>query len=727
MNAKPLFKIPTGSKLVIEGRSWLVTSKEPDGYSVEGNEDGECLVLPFVRVDDAIREGRCDVTRPIDDEKRKALLAQTGGFEFFEQLPEKQKELVRFRLPAVLAVLQLEAEGRKLTHRNMSKDPVTGAQGPVLRDLKKRAAEISQGVDLPGKQRGGKVVTTFTWPQGRSLRRYADLFVKFDRNPVVLADKDHCKRPCAVDKGWLSDTQEQFISYVINRWLDTKKPKIAPLVRLAQTQFHVPPSAIAQNFRFPSIVTIRTRIKGLPETVKVVGRKGERHAANLKGAGSTDVRALMFGERAEKDQNYLSIFTDGRGLLQVRELDPKATPPDLEENEVVRLWLFYMLDVATRLPLAWILSPTADADHSHALLRMATRDKTKEKVRYGCKRDPAPPAGLLLTSADNGSATRNGSVYASQLGSNVMVQTSRTYHATDKPYVESGFGPLQWQVLNFYPGYTGSRPGELEGYDPKWSAEVTHDEIYGVITRYLIDEHPFQEHQGTGMFRATPWQKFEEIQKHYGGIEPPDPMTRCMHLGVKREASTTSEGVKVFNLPFNSTELQRFAAGQSKKVTVHLDPDFPQEVYITAEGMADVLKAKLTMTVFNDLNLEEILDLIEAVVKLNPRLRELHSHHFKEALGRRARESGFSPDSRAPSSYDKITQMQKKADGLSHVELCPDARRGPTAFPGTVMDRSGSAPVYRVGASEAPPKLAEKSNVAKAKTIPFTPLKDSKL
>src|SRR3990167_6147663 len=78
-------------------------------------------------------------------------------------------------------------------------------------------------------------------------------------------------------------------------------------------------------------------------------------------------------------------------------------------------------------------------------------------------------------------------------------------------------------------------------------------------------------------------------------------------------------------------------------------------------------------------------------------------------------------------SDDKITQMQKKADGLSHVELCPDARRGPTAFHGTVMDRSGSAPVYRVGASEAPPKLAEKSSVAKAKTISFTPLKDSKL
>ncbi|MCE8421691.1 hypothetical protein LZ190_24090, partial [Rhodovulum sulfidophilum] len=86
---------------------------------------------------------------------------------------------------------------------------------------------------------------------------------------------------------------------------------------------------------------------------------------------------------------------------------------------------------------------------------MATRDKTKEKVRYGCKRDPAPPAGLLLSSADNGTATRNGSVYSAQLGTGTIVMTGRTYHATDKPCVEGLFGTTQFQVLNFLPGYTG--------------------------------------------------------------------------------------------------------------------------------------------------------------------------------------------------------------------------------------------------------------------------------
>jgi hypothetical protein len=131
MSATPLFKVPDGSRLTLEGRSWLVVGKEADGYYVEGSDDGECLVLSYARVDQAIREGRCMIVKPKDDEKRKALLDQTGGFEFFEQLPDQQKELVRFRLPIVLAILQMEEEGFNLTHQAMNKHSVSGAEGPI--------------------------------------------------------------------------------------------------------------------------------------------------------------------------------------------------------------------------------------------------------------------------------------------------------------------------------------------------------------------------------------------------------------------------------------------------------------------------------------------------------------------------------------------------------------------------------------------------------------------
>lgn len=734
MSEVALFKVPAGSCLVLDRRSWRVTGRDVSGYSVEGLEDGECITLPLARVDKAIQAGTCEVIKPSDAEKRNALLEFTGGYERFEQLSEQQQTTVRGRLAAVLAILQLEEEGIKLTQLAMSRSKLTGADGPVRMMVKRRAREIAQENRVLGAKRGGRVTTTFDWPEGRTLRKYADLFVMFGRNPVVLLDRDHMKGPQGGARRRLSAAQERYIQYVINLWHDEKKPKLAPLVRGASTQFQVSPEEVASGFWFPSITTIRTRLKAISEVVKTLGRSGARQGANLKGAGSTDIRALMYGEKWEKDEVYLSIFTDGKGAVFAKDVDPKREGEELDENEIVRLWLHFVIDVATRLPLAWVIADSADADHSLALLRMATRDKTKEKVRYGCKHDPAPAAGLLLGSADNGSATRNGTVYAAQLGIGGITMTGRTYHATDKPFVERPFGTLQWQVLNFMDGYTGSRPGELEGYDPMANARHTHDELYKTITQYFIDEYPFRDHRGTAMFEASPWEKFEQVRDTYGGIEPPSQRARCLHLGIKREMHTTEEGVNPFNIPFNSTALQKFAGGQSTAVTVHIDPDFPRRVYITAKSHAEVLEAELSMTAFNDLTLEEIVDLMEATAKDNPKKRALYNEHYLEALERRSRESGFFPDSRSPSSYRTTEQLQKQADRLAQVASRPVPMAGPTVTPGNIMDRSGRAPTYRVGtgsASSSPPSASvspsppQKSATDEA--MKFAPIKESKL
>lgn len=330
---------------------------------------------------------------------------------------------------------------------------------------------------------------------------------------------------------------------------------------------------------------------------------GTEHAYNIFGAGTTDVRALLFGEKYEWDQVLLSIFTREDGTLGAEVIDPKTAPEELGENEVCRCWLHVILDIGTRMPLGWIIAESADADHSKALLRMATRDKTKEKVRYDCQNDPAPPVRLCLGSADNGSATRNSEVYSAQLGMDMVVQTNRTYIANEKPYVERLFGTMQGKVLSVLPGYTGSHPKHLPGYDSKGSAKVTHDQLYGMITRYFVDEYAYEKHRGTGMFGKTPRAKLEDTLALYGPIDPPSQRDRILHLGVRRQASTTSEGVRIFNIPFNSTQLQRFAGGGAKRVTVHLDPDDLRRVLITAEGLDEVLETSLSMTVFNDLTL----------------------------------------------------------------------------------------------------------------------------
>ncbi|MBE9640865.1 integrase catalytic domain-containing protein [Salipiger mangrovisoli] len=748
MTAQPTFDVQKNAVLTLHGRELLVTALEEDSYAVECQETGECLSLPFEKVDTAIRERNCEVVNPRDAEKRHALLEYAGGLERLEQFSEETRRIVQARLALVLAQDALRSEGMKLTQCSMSK------RGEHRRALLVRADEIAPGHDFLRTRRGGKLAKGFEVPQGRTLANYRDVYHRFDRNPVVLADRDH-KKGRRGDR--LLPWQERFIEYVLQGWHDPRKPKLAKVYTLAKAAFDRSPEEIAQPVDFPTITTIRTRAKAKPEIARVLGRGGKRHANNVKGAGSTDVRALYFGEKAEWDQCLLSIFSSGDGVVRAKAIDPSKVPKELTDNEIRRCWLHVIMDIATREVLGWIISETADADHSKALLRMATRDKTKEKIRYGCKRDPVPPVRLGLTVADNGTATRNSSVYASQLGMGMTVMTARAYQPMDKQVVERLFGTTQWDVLNFMEGYTGSRPGELTGYDPKAAAKISHDDVFGALTRYFIDEYPFRQHRGTGMYKATPRQKREEALRRYGPIDPPSQRDRCLHLGVKVQASTTSEGVRAFNIPFNSTELQRFAGGASKLVTVHLDPDDLRKVYITAEGVETVMEARLSMTVFKDQSLEEAIEIMESATKSNPTLRAIHDAHLSEAIARRARESGFFPDSRDPANFQTIAQLEERAAKLLQVETRPASYVGATVTPGSLMSRTGSAGVVRsrpstgttqtrppasshaseTGTRSGPPARQKRTPVESSacaepetndvKYMTFEPIKDSKL
>lgn len=725
MTHKPLYKVTTGAHLILEDRRWVVVGKDPEGYVVEGPDDGECVTISYKRVDDAIRAGDCEVTSPSQLEAEKRLSDFTGGYTRMAQLPEKEQVDVRKRLILVLAIERLEAEGHKITQRFLGR-------GDIRKRLKDLGDEIGGEKGLFSARRTGKTEASFEILSGRTLQKYLKLYREYGENPVALMHRENLKGPQGDARKKLNTFQERFIDYVIKHFLNATKVKLAPLFELAKTRFLPAVEGIAQGFEFPSITTIRTRIKAVSATIKTLGREGKRQGPNLKGAGSTDIRALMFGERIEVDQVLLSIFTDKSGQLRCRTMsrsEAARKADELDPGEIQRSWLHLTCDVASGMPLGWVLSETADADHSMALFRMATRDKNRERVRYGCKREPAPAVGLMISSADNGTATRNGKVRAGQLGVGMTAIDGRTYHATDKPYVESKFGTLQWQVLNFLPGYAGSKPGELPGYDPKGNAKLTHEQLFGIITRYFVDEYPFAPSRGTGMFGATPYQKMEELFNTYGPIEPPSQEDRRIYLGVSRTVSVTSEGVKVFNLPYNSTELQQYADKVAdKKVEVHLDPDDIRKVAITIEGTNKILHARLTMTALNDLTLNEAIEVMTAAITANPVERQLHEDHLWKARERRAKETGFFSSPLVPDSYLGVEELQKAADALLAVEFVPSGLSAPTVPPSGIMDRREHPAIHKV---TGPPSSAQQSAstdaTSAAKPATFAPIKVSKL
>ncbi len=216
-----------------------------------------------------------------------------------------------------------------------------------------------------------------------------------------------------------------------------------------------------------------------------------------------------------------------------------------------------MLDIASRMALAWVITENPNAEATLDLFRMATRDKTREKALYGCTGEPAAPVGLMHVKNDNGSGLRNSACIRALMGVGSINSVTRAFASGDRPFVERLFGTLQTDVFATLPGYTGRRPGELPGYDALENGVLRIEHLHEIVTRYFIDEYPSKRHYGFGMNGRRPYEVYKTINDTRGQIPPIDPNRRRIHLGWEEEVTPTDEGVRTFGgVWFNSTELQ---------------------------------------------------------------------------------------------------------------------------------------------------------------------------
>ncbi|QBF33834.1 Mu transposase C-terminal domain-containing protein [Thalassococcus sp. S3] len=320
--------------------------------------------------------------------------------------------------------------------------------------------------------------------------------------------------------------------------------------------------------------------------------------------------------------------------------------------------------------------------------------------------------------SDNGAATRNADVYERLLGAGTTVQMNRAYESVDNTFAERLVGTLQFAVLNTLPGYAGSYPGELKGYDAEREARLSIDNLMGVLTRYFVDEYPHRPHRGTGINKASPRMKRMACRAQYGEIKPPSPEERRIHLGERQVVTTTSEGVCVSGIWYNSPKLQEFTGGKSKEVMTYLDPDDLRLVTIFSQDTKDVMTAQLRMVEFADMTLDEAIDSMVETVEAFPEEKLIDQKRYREARARRVREAGFAPDPRLPANYHTAEERRKVVESIANVEFIPMARSGPTVEPGSIMD----PPVPTLSATHSEcPKAIKAPVVHEAPPVPENP------
>ena len=631
-----------------------------------------------------------------------AARMRTNDLNHKDRLTPEGRDQVDFKKSLILGVDSVEAEGTPIYQAALDKKEI------ILRvvEFAQKIYTVRPILSLHvGKSslRGGSAKNACIVPGGRTIWKYREDYYSSGCDEMVLADNNHLKG---------------------NRTNHGVDPRMWGLVYQAIEKIYLDPKGASpsaahayletlvfdENYRrqiqglaplnVVSKTTIRNRIKKINSTARAMARDGERATKNDRLKGLTDTHALRVGECLEVDESKLSLMTvcKRKGWWEKFTEEEKQAAEEIEEIITTRLWLVLALDVASRLPLGWVLTDKPGHEATLEVLRMVTRDKTKEKVLYDCASDPAPAVGLRSVKTDNGSGLRNAAVKGATLGIFSQSVDCRSYHSGDRPYVERFFGTDESQVINLLHGYTGRKAGHLKGYDPIKNGVFDTDELFGILTRYFIDEYPLQRHGGPTMRGMRPIEAFNEANENYGCVPKIPEMDRRIHLGWRSKAIVSDEGVRVFGLPYWSPELQVLADGKKRKVTVYSDPDCVNEVTVLAEGQDGPILGKLAWTMMSDLTIAEALEYQAFACATDS--EQTADYETRLMLARKRRYDDVERkglEAKLPRSFMTIAEADAKARTIIHVRNSSQTPLPGTVPPGSIASASPATGVFNVG------------------------------
>lgn len=709
MTIVPRYNFVTGTEITLMNRPMAVTGMTDNGYLMVGVEDGVTSVITFDRLLDQLKLPGAKINAaPATTGDR--LKQRLGGYTSVKALQNtKQKAKARFHV-AICKAVDIYVAAR--TEEDSEFNPSSRALGAKeAREFIAKQSSLFLGLPVRLQPlRGGEETAGYILYKGRTIselyRRYKALEAGESAEdalvPVWHLRGNRTRRLCRRTRELMTESWEKI-------GLDKKGTSIANVHAHLETLIKKE-NIFRKHNELPELVTPahktlrQHRDTLLTPTEYLIATQGKREALRKRGRGSTDVRGLSLGEVCGQDEQKISLVVAAKkaGRWSTMSDDEKAAIEAADEYIRKRLHIIILYDVASRMPLAWIITENPNAEATLALLRMATRDKTREQRRYGCVNEAVRGCGILYLRNDNGTGLRNTKVIEALMGIGTINGVTRTYSPTDRAPDERFNGTLESRFFKLMPGYTGRRPGELPGYDAIQNGVVDVEMLYGMLTRYLIDEYPFERNYGVGMGGRRPWDVYQEINETRGQIALPDPNNRRIHLGWEVSATPSDEGVRVFGgIWFNSPELQVVRDEQffKGKVQVFIDPDNLQIATVLMPGYPKHIEVHLQMTVFADMTLGEVLQLMAEYRREEPATTEIYHDRLMEVRTRRFADiSSIGVEHDLPRSYTTIEECKAMARAVfSGARVIRTETLPGTTAPDAITKLDSSAVVFAIG------------------------------
>lgn len=711
MSFIPKYHFPAGTEVTLFDQKMALNATTDDGYEFTNMETGEVGVTSFSKFIELMKSPAMQIGNSVGMAS-SVMELRLGNMKAAEQLAVAQQENGQFNHAVSAAAAALRTKLRA----DLGK-PDFKLTGPLLNEVKHRKFICDMAGAILGAKiyrtcpRGGKSADWFLC-KGRTIIKYLNIYDSLgpdDDAIAALATRDHLKG---------NNTRRiphKLLLLMTEAWeeigLDLKGTSVSNVHNYLTTLIHEENKIRHRNslkyLPVPSQKTLKVHREFLLNPSEyLVAVKGERHARNKRGRGSSDIRALFPGELVEIDECRLSLISSAkeRGYWENLSSEDKMTLKEIDALIKRRLTLLIMIDVATRMPLAWVISDNPKAEATLALLRMATRDKTKEKVKYGCDGDPAPAMGLGSVKSDNGVGLRNKTVIQALLGTSASFTAARTYASADKPYVERVIGTTESMLIKLIHGYTGRKAGELPGYDSKENGVLDIDELYGIITRFFIDEYPSLRHMGIGMGGRRPAEVIKELNETRNLFKLMDEDQRRIHLGWKIQVTPNDEGVCVFSgLWFNSNRLQYLIDDYPGiKIAVFVDPENVNEATAVIPGVHELIRLQLQITAFADLTIPEVLNLTQAYRLEDPEVTEMHEDRIASTRRKRfdlLRTIGVEHDlSRSHSTFEECRNKARHIFGGARV--VKNSNKMLSVRPGAINSQVSGPGVFQIGGDD---------------------------
>ncbi len=359
----------------------------------------------------------------------------------------------------------------------------------------------------------------------------------------------------------LTKNQISIIQQVVEQYyLKEKKPSVKEIIDLIEIfcNKEIPPVPM------PSQPTLYKMVQKINPKLKALYRDGQ------------EVYESKYELVESGSSNEIALYP-----LHIVQIDHTLLDEDVLDDErkcvIGRPWITLGIDVFSRMPWCLYISfeaPSANVVRKAIIHGVLPKDSKRtnqtdnEWIAWGIP-------SIIYT--DNGSSFNN--VQLKRIVDDILLSELRRRPVKVPHYgavIERYFGTINTELIHRLAGTRKSNIKDLGVYESEKEACLTLSALKDILTIYLTDIYPYEQHKGLPLDTPTPILRYLEGLEKAGFprfIAPGDENKFLLDLIPEYFLSVTREGIQHDNIRYHTPEIRHLVMGKNQKYRVKIDPD----------------------------------------------------------------------------------------------------------------------------------------------------------